>query len=341
MKTTQFRQSETGFSIIEIMIAMLIGIFLLGGLMQMFISSKQTYKLQDTVSRLQENGRFAMDFLIRDIRGTGSWGCFSNSVNITSLLNPGGIFDGFATGIQGENNHVSTGTADKVLAGTDVISLRSTSALVDANGNDVVVKDIPSTTSADLKVSKDSTIADGDILFLSDCSDGNLFQAINVNTAGGFDNLVHNTGGTAKPGNASKEFTKIYGNDARIYTVKFVRYEIRTGESGQPSLFKTENDGTPQEFIEGVEDMQIEYGILKTGNPFDSVEKYQTADQVTKSNNWPKIGSVKITLLVRSLEDNLANAPIAYTYNGATVTPTDKRIRRIFSSVIAVRNRLI
>lgn len=336
MKTTQFKRSETGFSIIEIMIAMLIGIFLLGGLMQMFISSKQTYKLQDTVSRLQENGRFAMDFLVRDIRGTGSWGCFSNSVNITSLLNPGGIFDGFATGIQGENNHVSTGSGDLVLAGTDVISLRSTSALVDANGDDVIVKDIPSTTSADLKVSKNSTIKDGDILFLSDCSDGNLFQAINVNTAGNFDNLVHNTGGTAKPGNASKEFTKIYGNDARIYIAKFIRYEIRTGESGQPALFKTENEGTAQEFIEGVENMQIEYGedIDGDGTP----NRYQTADKV---ENWSQVVSVKLSLLVRSLEDNLANAPIAYTYNGATVTPTDRRIRRIFSSVIAVRNRLI
>jgi len=340
MKTTQFRRSETGFSIIEIMIAMLFGIFLLGGLMQMFVSSKQTYKLQDTVSRLQENGRFAMDFLVRDIRGTGSWGCFSNSVNITSLLNPGGIFDGYETGIQGENNHVSTGGDDKVLAGTDVISLRSTSTLVDANGDDVIVKKIPSSTAAVLQVSENSTIKDGDILFVSDCSDGNLFQATNVNTAGGFDNLVHNTGGTEKPGNVSKEFTKIYNNDARIYTAKFIRYEIRTGEGGQPALFKTENEGTAQEFIEGVENMQIEYGVLKKGNPFDYVEKYQTADQVTVTD-WSKIGSVKITLLVRSLEDNLANAPIAYTYNGATVTPTDRRIRRVFSSVIAIRNRLI
>jgi type IV pilus assembly protein PilW len=336
MKTTRFRRSETGFSIIEIMIAMLIGIFLLGGLMQMFVSSKQTYKLQDAMSRLQENGRFAMDFLTRDIRGTGSWGCFSNTVSVTSLLNPGGVFDGFATGIQGENNHVSTGTADKVLAGTDVISLRSTATLVDANGNDVVVKDIPSTTSADLKVSKDSTIADGDILFISDCSDGNVFQATNVNTAGNFDNLVHNTGGTVKPGNASKEFTKIYGNDARLYTAKFIRYEIRIGEGGQPALFKTENEGNAQEFIEGVEDMQIEYGedIDADGTP----NRYQTADKV---GNWGQVVSVKITLLVRSVEDNLANAPVAYTYNGTTVTPTDKRIRRIFSSVIAVRNRLI
>jgi len=336
MKTTQFRQSETGFSIIEIMIAMLIGIFLLGGLMQMFVSSKQTYKLQDTVSRLQENGRFAMDFLIRDIRGTGAWGCFSNSVNITNLLNDKDEpFKSAYIGIQGENNHVSTGTTDKVLAGTDVISLRSTSALVDANGADIMINKIDN--SASLHVSANDTVKEKDILFVSDCADGNLFQATKVNPSG--EEITHSPGkgaGLPTPGNATKDFTKEYGNDARLYKASFVRYEIRTGESGQPSLFKTENDGTAQEFIEGVENMQIEYGedIDADGTP----NRYQTADKI---GNWQQVVSVKISLLVRSLEDNLANAPIAYTYNSATVTPTDKRIRRIFSSVIAVRNRLI
>jgi type IV pilus assembly protein PilW len=70
---------QTGMTLIEIMIALLIGAFLLGGVLQIFISSKQTYRMQENLSRLQENGRFAMEFLSRDIRMAGYWDCMAPS----------------------------------------------------------------------------------------------------------------------------------------------------------------------------------------------------------------------------------------------------------------------
>jgi type IV pilus assembly protein PilW len=68
---------QTGLSLIEIMIALLIGAFLLGGVLQIFIGSKQTSRMQGNLSRLQENGRFALDFIGRDIRMAGYWGCLT------------------------------------------------------------------------------------------------------------------------------------------------------------------------------------------------------------------------------------------------------------------------
>jgi type IV pilus assembly protein PilW len=59
---------QKGMTLIEIMIALLLGVFLLAGVIQIFISSRETYRVQEALSRLQENGRFAMDFLGRDIR---------------------------------------------------------------------------------------------------------------------------------------------------------------------------------------------------------------------------------------------------------------------------------
>ena len=70
---------QTGMTLIEIMIALLIGAFLLGGVMQIFLGSKQTYRMQENLSRLQENGRFAMEFLSKDIRMTGYWDCMAPS----------------------------------------------------------------------------------------------------------------------------------------------------------------------------------------------------------------------------------------------------------------------
>ncbi len=56
---------------IEILIALLLSSILIGGVIQVFVSNKQTYYLQDELSRVQENGRFALEILQRSIRGAG------------------------------------------------------------------------------------------------------------------------------------------------------------------------------------------------------------------------------------------------------------------------------
>ena len=75
--STSPSRHQRGLTLVELMIAMLLGLFLLGGLLQIFISSKQTYRMQEGLSRLQENGRFAIDFMARDIRLAGYKGCSS------------------------------------------------------------------------------------------------------------------------------------------------------------------------------------------------------------------------------------------------------------------------
>ncbi len=62
---------QQGISLIEIMIGLLLSLVLVGGVIQIYISNKQTYFLQDELSRLQENGRFATEILQRVIRGAG------------------------------------------------------------------------------------------------------------------------------------------------------------------------------------------------------------------------------------------------------------------------------
>ena len=72
MKVNNHRfRSQKGLTLIEIMISLLIGVFLIVGVIQLFINSKQTYRVQEALARLQESGRFALDFLDRDIRMPG------------------------------------------------------------------------------------------------------------------------------------------------------------------------------------------------------------------------------------------------------------------------------
>lgn len=62
---------QTGFSLIEIMIALVLGLFVLGSILSTFIASKQTYRQQDAMSRVQENARFAVNMLSKTIRKAG------------------------------------------------------------------------------------------------------------------------------------------------------------------------------------------------------------------------------------------------------------------------------
>lgn len=69
--TASIRRDQRGLTLIEIMIAITISLLLLAGVMQIFIGSKASYNLQNGLGRLQENGRYAMDTLARNIGMTG------------------------------------------------------------------------------------------------------------------------------------------------------------------------------------------------------------------------------------------------------------------------------
>lgn len=69
MKPRTYHQK--GFSLVELLIAMLLGLILTAGALQMMLSSQEIYQTTDTLSRIQENGRFTLNFLTKDIRMAG------------------------------------------------------------------------------------------------------------------------------------------------------------------------------------------------------------------------------------------------------------------------------
>ncbi|WP_372742931.1 PilW family protein, partial [Neptunomonas sp.] len=83
------RNMERGFSLIELMIAMSLGLILIGGVVNLFLASSQTYRLQESMFRVQESGRFALDFMLRDLRDAGFQNLLpensSRNTNITAV----------------------------------------------------------------------------------------------------------------------------------------------------------------------------------------------------------------------------------------------------------------
>ncbi|MDV7393638.1 prepilin-type N-terminal cleavage/methylation domain-containing protein, partial [Arthrospira platensis SPKY1] len=93
---------QRGLSLVEILVALTISLFLVAGVIQLFIGSKQTYRFHDGLSRIQENGRFALEVMARDIRMAGHYGCLPATATITNTLNtPTAYFWNFGQAIQG------------------------------------------------------------------------------------------------------------------------------------------------------------------------------------------------------------------------------------------------
>ncbi|MCR4300973.1 MAG: prepilin-type N-terminal cleavage/methylation domain-containing protein, partial [Sulfuricaulis sp.] len=80
-------RTEGGFTIVELLVAVTIGLIILAGLSQLFATSRGTYKLDEGLSRMQETGRFAFEFISKDVRMAGYSGCLNKSITVKNNLN--------------------------------------------------------------------------------------------------------------------------------------------------------------------------------------------------------------------------------------------------------------
>jgi type IV pilus assembly protein PilW len=176
----------------------------------------------------------------------------------------------------------------------------------------------------------------------------------NVNNNNTIAVVDHGTGASTTPGNCTKGLGHplvcdtngtpyTFAPGSKILRMSGINYHIRTNGNGEPALYRTRLAASggnsvrlTEELAEGIEDMQITYG--EDTNNDKAVDQYITANAVT---DWSKVLSVRLSLLLASVgTDAYTTEPQQYIFNGATVTPTDRRLRKVFDTTIAVRNRL-
>lgn len=350
------RESQKGLSLVELMVAMLIGLFLISGVVKIFVDSKKTYSFQQSLARIQENGRMALEFLGRDIRMAGYAGCASGDYSsVTNTLNNSNLINyEFSRGVRGYDVGSSvpsdlSALNPAPLINTDVLVLKGPVGdgvkIVQNNNSAQLFAESVSVESAACANGTDriSGICDGDILMVADCSKARIFQAGNIQVASGSLNITHPASGT--PGNnisswggANSPSAENFGTDSEIIKMNTVYYYISNGASGQPSLWQAIVPGAAQEVLEGVENLQLLYG-RDTGTDFVP-DQYDTATSVTSASAWDKVGAVRVQLLMRSNDDNVTDTAQPYSFNGANVTPADKRLRHVFVSTIGVRAKM-
>lgn len=341
----QHRQSiarHRGFSLVELMVAITIGLIILAAISAVFVSSKRSYSTQDRLARLQENARFAMQFMTRDVRMAGYSGCVKDLPNVNNTLNVGTNFL-FMMNIplEGIDNADSSsawspsggGKPANMKDGTDAIAIRS--------GDPSQITNLASAMESEsdaLVVSSTTGFSDNNIIMVADCSNADVLQITDVNSPA----LEHAANAGNTPGNSSANLGKLYDTAAQVMKFYTRVYFVANRADGTPALFLNEN-GDVQELVEGVEDLQVLYGVDTDADGAPNV--YLSADGVGAA--WGSVRSVRIGMLVRTPNDKDIDPDIraSYDVNGNTFTvPTDadgnrdRYQRRVFQTTVQVRN---
>ena len=339
-----------GLSLIELMIALLIGTILVLGLVQVFGASRTAYQLSEGMSRVQENGRFALDFLQRDIRMAGHFGCVNDqarrqsSGGLKSHFTTNGPLD-FTYSIRGYENDSPPGVtlSPARLAGTDSIALR----FLYGSGVPILAID-PVNRFLDVDSAKWPTLTEGGVaapqMFgIADCTNADVFAA--AATA---------SGRVTAPGAVSD--LALYGvnpggGPAMLYRAEAVIYYVGTGAGGQPSLWRARINPdaatvTSEELVEGIENLQFRYG-MDQGPATDLtgyIDTQATAAGVgAAETDWRRVGQVQVGVLAASPNPAASAQATQMPRRLLDVTPTlpsDGRYRAVYESTIALRNRL-
>lgn len=254
------RATQRGFSLIELMVAITIGLFLLAGALLMFATNRRIYEDQQDLGDLQQSARFAVEVLTHDLRMAGYIGCAHDPTRLTNNLagavvnggEAGGLFD-FSRpveGLEAGSNWLPSGNAtDFVVTNRGGGVLRVDDPVgpsVDANSDALTIRsiggprqDIIAMASgvAGGVVTLDNTllrIAPGDVLAIADCAGTDIFQnTANVDPAAALASLGHAAGGIGgETTNVRATLSRGYSNDpaapASVSRVTAVRYFIGT-----------------------------------------------------------------------------------------------------------------
>lgn len=328
MKPTLFlSRAQSGFGLVELMVAMTLGLVLLGSLGYVFIGTRGAFRVTDNLSRIQENARYALDVMARDVRMAGYVGCINiAAMKVNTIANPpvsaiapGNALIGYDNGTGWTN---PTSIVRPAGAG-DVLSVMGAfGGEVNLTGNLT-----PSNANVQINGNPHGFVA-GDVLLVTNCVNADVFKATSVSNSGTTVTVAH--ANSSNTGNRIGE----YGPDAFVMRMEQLSYFIGNNPAGNPALYRVGLDGVAQELVENVREMQFRYGLDTDAD--GAVNSYSNTP-----GNWAQVVSVVINLLMRSPDNNVSTSTTqTATFNNATFTAADRRLYQVYSATVGVRNRL-
>jgi type IV pilus assembly protein PilW len=329
------RRKTSGFTLVELMVTLAIGMFLTLGLVQVFATSNESYEALSQAAQQIENGRHAVETLRGDLQHAGYYGEYGFAPaaaaplpNPCELANLAVIRDALPFYIQGYDAPAVSPLAcldsANVVPGTDVLVIRRASTVVTAPAARVV-NELYMQAIADSNNAANPVIARG--------QDAGLFSLLRKDAV--------------TPAEVRKYMVRIYFvSPCSVPAAGNVCSAAADAGRPIPTLKRLDLAANPatgnlemrmESIAEGIESLQIDYGIDATG---DGVPDGALVTVPATVAAWSNVATAQLHVLARNVRATPGHVD-AKTYDlgvGGTVTPGGNFRRHVFSAQVRLVN---
>jgi len=319
---------QSGIGLVELLVSLLIGLFVMGGVLQLFSTSSQNAVAVTGSSRIQENVRFAFSRIADDITQSGNLGCISSSVAqaayssntpiVSEVDTLAGSAYNFLSPIRVANateNGTGAAPTDGRAPGTDEFGIGYV--------NNAVRLDVTDISATSVSVNDARSINVGDIVAVSNCFQGAIFAVSGVDTTS--DTVSHvatfdKNISSFIPNNPTSAVNVVspfylYGGTTGAYEYSIGKSAAAAAtdecirgtapqatailEQANCALFRTDTSAGPaarQELVQGVHNLQVEYGWTDS----DGNLRFADAPNV---NELPLVDRVRVTMMFNSIDN--------------------------------------
>ena len=312
MKINAYRTPprQSGFSMVELLIAVALGIVLSWAILDVTLNSSRTARELELTSEMVENGRYLTNLLSGELQLAGFYGRLEDYVDVTVTAQP------------------------------DACGLSSTSL---RNGMNYPLLGLDG-------VAAGTTTCNGDVLLTgSDALLIRRADTTSVNSTAGLVNARHYLQETVTAagldlGTNSSSFNLLEKDGTTVAAIREYHQDIYFVDTDNVfnRLSLINGAYTVEPLVEGVDDFQLVYGIDRSGDGVANADGGNAAfvELPASASEWEDVVSVKIFLLLSST----SNAPglsdgKTYSYaDRAGITFSDSKKRRLFSAVARLTN---
>ena len=324
MKFHRVLRLQQGATLIEIMIAMLLGLMLTGALLAMLAESRASFRQDEMFARMQDESRFAM----REMTGDISMAGFIGDIFMPeSIALDGSLTGALATDCDRADGEPFAFSLIDTATGMDT----SIIALDNINPADAVAQ-FSCLTAGELVPGTDIIAVkhlSGATIDLADLNPGDVAMRYN-GTVGAL--YVHPISGAVPAP---------FEDRLLAPAIYFIRNYSNTPNDGTPALCRKVLGGGPTPTMvteciaEGIENLQVEYGIDTSRN--GSVDMHVTAPSAA---DLEAVISVQVHVLARTAaaDRSYVNNKTFLLSNAAPYAPADSFRRRVFSTTVSVPN---
>lgn len=336
------KRAVSGFSLIELLIAMTLGLILLTGMIAVFSGNKRSADLNSAMANLQENARFALSALSRDVRLSGYQGCldpmqgyiYVNSAqspvvqqgwtpdgqpefNLLLTSTTGAVVQDSATWVPAISGDFTPPVVNAAVPGTHALSVQFGLQRDSAITGPIAIGGI-SNPNGPIETAVNLGLQAGDLAIIANCDKADLFTVSAAAPSGDGQILQH-----AAPLNTTGSLSyRSYGDPRNLPLTRVIPFRSQVYYIGDTGLVNDSGDSIralyqqsypyndplnpPVELAQGVENMRLSFG-MNTDNGI----QYVTAN--SPLFNPLNVVSVQIGLIMTSW-DRIADQDDTNTY---------------------------